>query len=107
MSAASRVAMALFVLTILTVIPYVFLRSDAPTEYKRMQGEVATMQTRNAELKRENELARQRLSAFRTNPRLIERQARERLHLARPDEVLFVFEEEPTVPAGMEAAPAP
>lgn len=96
--------MALFVVALLTGIPYVFLKSDAPREYTRLQSEAERMRARNAELARENAQLGERLEDLRRNPRLIERQARERLHLARPDEVLFVFDEEPAPPGGAEAA---
>lgn len=106
MSAASRIAMALFVVALLTVIPYIFLKSDGPKEYARLQTEVERMRARNAELTQENAQLSDRLEVLRHNPRLIERQARERLHLARPDEVIFVFDEEPALPASTDAAPA-
>lgn len=106
MSAASRVAMALLVIAVLTAVPYFFLKSNGRTEYERLKNEAEDMKAGNAAIRHDNDRMRERIDAFRTHPRLIERRARERLHVARPNEVIFVFDEPPIVPdAGKEAAP--
>ena len=105
MSAASRIAMALLVITILTVVPYFFLKSNGRTEHERLMAEVEDMRQGNERIEEDNAKMRERIDAFRTNPKLIERRARERLHVARPDEVIFFFDAPPPIEAGKEAAP--
>lgn len=97
MSPGSKIALALFVLGILTYLPYHAFRHDSSQEYLRLAGEVDVMRAGNDQLRQENDDLRRRIDASRSDPRVMERQARERLMLARPDEIILVFPEQDAV----------
>jgi cell division protein FtsB len=84
--------MALLVLALVTTVPYYIVKNRGRAEHDRVEAEVEHMQRDNETLRLENERQRRKLMAFRTNPRLIERRARDRLNLVRPDELILVFE---------------
>jgi cell division protein FtsB len=56
-------------------------------QVEEMRGELEALRAENARLSAE-------IAALRTNPRAIERLAREELGLARPDETVFLIREE-------------
>ena len=93
MSPGSKIAVALLVLGTLTYLPYHAFRHDGE-EYQHLANEVERMREGNEALRIENGELRQRIEASRSDPRVMERQARERLMLARPDELILVFPEQ-------------
>jgi cell division protein FtsB len=92
MSPASRIALALLVLALMVYVPYHVLKNDPTTDYERLQRSVAQMRASNEALKRENQRLEERHKHLK-DPRLLERHARERLDMIRPNEVLLVFPE--------------
>ncbi len=92
--------MALLTLGLLTYLPYHVIKHDSGVEYQRLASEVDIMKAGNKALERENDRLRARIEAFRTDPRLLERRARERLLVARDEDVILVFpaEDRPVVP---------
>lgn len=110
MSPTSRIAMALLVLALVTTIPYYIVKNRGRAEHQRVAAEVEVMREGNEALRLDNARQRRKLQALRTDPRLIERRARDRLNLARPDDVVLVFEPEvrpvaPKVAPGSEGVP--
>ncbi len=106
MSPGSKIAMALFVLGLLTYLPYHVVKHDSRMEHKRLTVEVDNMKAGNEVLRRENERLRMRIEAIRSDPRLLERRARERLLMAHPEEKILVFPKEEEAPLAKAAAPA-
>jgi len=108
-SPGSKIALALFVLGLLTYLPYHVIKHDSGVEYKRLSGEVGSMKAANEALRVENSRLRKHIKSFRTDPRLLERRARERLLMARPDELILVFpsKEEPELPKHIPALERP
>ncbi len=58
----------------------------AQAEYERLEGEVR-------QLRLETERLREEIRALKTDPEVIERIAREELHMVRPDEMVLSFPE--------------
>ncbi len=52
--------------------------------YRQLQDDIQNLQTQNDELQKE-------IKALKTDPKAIEREAREQLHLTRPGEVVYVL----------------
>jgi cell division protein FtsB len=57
--------------------------------YQQRRGEDRAVQKRIGELEQENARLAQQVKALRTDPDAIEHEARERLHYARPGEVIW------------------
>lgn len=91
MSPGSKITLALFVLGLLTYLPYHVVKHDSGADFKRLSAEVGAMRADNETLSLENDRLREKIQAFRTDPRLLERRARERLLMASPNEVILVF----------------
>ena len=62
------------------------------TEYKALNNELNSLQ-------QENERLNQKIKALRTDPKTIEKEAREQLRYARPGEVVYSLPAEKTAPA--------
>ena len=84
--------MAFLVVALLTIIPYTVFKRNGREDYHRLQAEVTAMREGNQRFATENRRLRDKIDAYKTDPRLIERMARERLQLARPDDVILIFE---------------
>jgi cell division protein FtsB len=54
------------------------------SEYKQLQQEIQELQAKQEQLSRQ-------INALRSDPRTIEKEAREQLRYARPGEVIYVF----------------
>ena len=91
MSPGTKIALALLVLGLLSYLPYHVVKHDSGQEYQRLKAEVENMKAGNERLREQNTRLRMRIDALRTDPRLLERQARERLLVARPDETILIF----------------
>ncbi len=52
------------------------------TEYNQLQQQIQSLQ-------QQNDAMEQKIKAFKTDPKTIEKEARERLHYARPGEVVY------------------
>lgn len=102
MSPGSKIALALFVLALMAYLPYYVVKHDSGQEHKQLQARVERMRSDNEAVRRQNERLERHLSNLHEHPGLLERYARERLVLARPDELILVFPEEPQAPAALE-----
>lgn len=58
--------------------------TEARAEYEQIEAEVKRLQ-------RENERLREEIRALKSDPQVIERIAREELHMIRPDEMVLSF----------------
>lgn len=112
MSPGTKIALALLVLGLLSYLPYHVVKHDSGQEYQRLKAEVEKMKAGNERLREDNTRLRLRIDALRTDPRLLERQARERLLVARPDEKVLIFppehsEKRPSMPPAMKFSERP
>lgn len=99
MSSTHRIAVGLVLGTLLLVIPrWVMqhpLRAEVEADRARVEAlraEVDDLRERNAQLVRE-------VNALSTDPRSLERRAREELFFVDDDEMVLVFPEEPDAPS--------
>jgi cell division protein FtsB len=58
--------------------------------YRQKRAEYHDLQKENQKLLQENDLYTQRIKSLRTDPKTIEKEAREQLHYTRPGEVIYV-----------------
>jgi cell division protein FtsB len=63
------------------------------TVYQQRRAEDRAVQKRIAELEKDNSRLEQQVKALKTDPDAIEREARDRLHYARPGEVIWTEDE--------------
>ena len=94
MSPGSKIALALLILALLTYLPYHVVKHDSSADYRRLSIEVDRMRAGNEALQGENDRLRHKIASSRTDPQLMERLARDRLLLVRPDELILVFPKE-------------
>ena len=64
--------------------------------YRQKKAEYQSLHKEINSLQKENEQYTEQIKALETDPKTIEKEAREQLHYARPGEVIYV---EPTPPA--------
>lgn len=83
--ALTLVCLALFVHEIWGNHGYLALR--------RQQKEYRLLQERINKLQQENQQLQTQIDALRSDPKAIERQAREQMHMARPGEIIFTLPE--------------
>lgn len=88
------VVIAAFALLMVFFSPVFFKSKDLKAEKEKIKQKIAAEQQRNRQLTREFDLVK-------TNPEYVERIARDKLNLGKPDEMIFRFDAYP------EAAPAP
>ena len=75
----------------ITMLGYYVLNSRNFETYQSLQEEVEVLRDQNAALMEHSEKLKERINAIKTNPRFIEKQARDTLGLVHGDEILFVF----------------
>lgn len=67
----------------------VFVYANKRSEYRELDGELKRLQEENARLN-------QSIKALRTDPKTIEKEAREQLRYTRPGEVVYALPQQPT-----------
>jgi cell division protein FtsB len=79
--------------------------------YRRQRQEHRALEQRISELRRENQQLENQVKALKSDPKAIERVARERMHLARPGEIIYIVSGDSGKPPGSaansSAAPKP
>jgi len=60
---------------------------------RRQQKELETLQQKIQQLQQENEQLERQIKALRSDPKAIERLAREQMHMARPGELIYTLPE--------------
>ena len=66
--------------------------------YQEKKGEYQSLQKEIHDLQQENDRSSQQIKALETDPKSIEKEAREQLHYARPGEVIYVSPPKPPAP---------
>ena len=93
MSPTSRIGMAFLVVSLLTIIPYIVFKHNGREDFHRLEAEVETMRKGNEKLFEENQKMRRKITSYKTHPQLVERVAREKLQLARKNELVLIFDD--------------
>ena len=73
------------------VVPMKILDENGLHRVERLQKELASLNEADAKLKRDNELLREQIQAFHTDPSYIEKVARDELGMVGPDEIVYQF----------------
>jgi cell division protein FtsB len=74
---------------------HVMFGANGMVIYKTKRAEYQKVQTQIGELQKENDQYTQKIKALQSDPRTIEKEAREQLHYAKPGEVVYVDPETP------------
>jgi cell division protein FtsB len=91
-----RLATASVVVLTAWLLVHVVFGANGMVVYKQKRAEIRELRKNIEALQQENDRFSQDINALKTDPRAIEKEAREQLHYARPGEVVYV-----------EPAPAP
>ena len=97
MSPTSRIGMAFLVVSLLTIIPYTVFRHNGRGDFHRLEVEVEMMKSGNEKIFQANQKMRRKIASYKTHPQLIERVAREKLQLARKNELVLIFDDSVSV----------
>lgn len=87
----NKIILALFVVALLTYLPYHVVKDQSLLEHERLEKQVKEMEKKNKTLRADNMRLEGQIRAFRNNPKLVERYAREHLMLLKPNEKMLVF----------------
>ncbi len=88
-----RLAVILIFATVVCGLVYFIMSHPNVDRLEQLEGELHELQAQNDELADRNRELERQILALRDDPRLAERRARESVGLARPDELLFQFNE--------------
>jgi cell division protein FtsB len=69
---------------------HVMLGANGMVVYRQKRAEYQNLQRELEELQKENDYYTQQVKALKTDPKTIEKEAREQLHYTRPGEVVYV-----------------
>jgi cell division protein FtsB len=69
---------------------HVMFGSNGTVAYRQKRAEAVDLQKQIDSLEKENTALSGQINALQTDPKAIEKEAREQLHYARPDEVIYV-----------------
>ncbi|RAL20975.1 hypothetical protein DL240_14995 [Lujinxingia litoralis] len=87
-----RLAAILTFVAVVCGLAYYVLTHPSVEKLEVLRGELAQLEEQNEHLADKNRRLEREIVALRDDPRLAERRARERVGLARPDELIFQFE---------------
>lgn len=69
---------------------HVMLGANGMIVYKQKRAEYVALQKQIAQEQKDNQLYTQQIQGLKTDPKVIEKEAREQLHYARPGEFVYV-----------------
>jgi cell division protein FtsB len=84
-----------FLLTVIAVIGYLFFSEDGLARNDSLTEKKVMLEADNLRLEEENRQLSARLERIRNDPGYLEDEARKKLGLVRPDEIIFRLAEEP------------
>lgn len=87
--------LAVFFILILGFIGYLFLSEDGFARTSGLKEKKAALEAENLRLEEENRILLARLERLNTDLSFLESQARKKLRLVRPDEIIYRLSEEP------------
>jgi cell division protein FtsB len=85
-----RLASASVIFLTAWLLVHVVFGANGMVVYKQKRAEIRELRTNIDDLQQENDRYSQNINALKTDPRAIEKEAREQLHYARPGEVVYV-----------------
>lgn len=69
---------------------HIVFGTNGMAEYRQKKSDYVSLQKEIDRLQKENDQTSQQINALKTDPKAIEKQAREELHYTRPGEIVFV-----------------
>ena len=90
-----RIATAAVIVAALFFGYHAIFGENGVTIYEQRRSDDATIRRHIGELQQENARLQQQVKALKTDPDAIEHEARERLHYARPGEVIWTEDGQP------------
>jgi cell division protein FtsB len=93
-----RLATSLVGLFTVWLFIHVMLGANGMVVYRQKKNEIQDLQKQVDALQKENDQYTQQIKALRSDPRMIEKVAREQLQYTRPGEVVYVAPEPPAHP---------
>jgi cell division protein FtsB len=94
-----RLATAVVVAFTLWLFLHVTFGANGMVIYRQKRAELDTLRKENDALQKENSLFSEQIKALKSDPKMIEKEAREQLHYTRPGEVVYVAPPPPPPPA--------
>lgn len=94
-----RIATATVIVAALFFGYHAIFGENGVTVYQQRRTEDAAIRKHITELQQENSKLQDQVKALKTDPDAIEHEARERLHYARPGEVIWTEDQPPASPA--------
>jgi cell division protein FtsB len=79
------------------IFVHAMLGANGVTVYREKRAEYQTLQKEIGQLQKENDAYSQQVSGLKSDPKRIEKEAREQFHYARPGEVVYVAPDRPVV----------
>jgi cell division protein FtsB len=86
-----RNAITVLGLLVIVLVAHEIFGAHGFLAMRRQRREYQSLQMQIQMLKRENEKLKQQIQALRTNPQAIQKIARERMHFARPGEIIYAL----------------
>jgi cell division protein FtsB len=93
-----RAATGAVVVVAIWIFVHAMLGANGVTVYRAKRAEYQDLQNEIKRLQKENDGYSQQVSELKSDPKRIEKEAREQFHYARPGEVVYVAPERPVTP---------
>jgi len=88
----ARAALPISLLLLAAVaVPLKILDSEGLERVERLDRELEDLEASNRQLERENDALRREIHAFHSDPRYVEKIARDELGMVGPDEIIYQF----------------
>jgi cell division protein FtsB len=94
-----RIATAAIAALAIWLFVHVTFGANGMVVYQRKKAEYQSLQKEIRSMQQENDRSAQQIKSLQTDPKAIEKEAREQLHYARPGEVIYVSPPPPAPPA--------
>ena len=101
-----RIAIALAVVLAIVFGYHVIVGRNGLNAYEQKRAEDRALHQQIESLQQENDRLKEHVEHLKTDPDAIEREARERLHYARPGEVIYTLNAPQSAPAPQQPAAA-
>ena len=92
-TALTRNAIYVLILLCVALVVHEIFGQHGYLALRRQQKEIQTLQQQLLQLRQENEQLEKQIKALKSDPKAIERLAREQMHLARPGELIYALPE--------------
>jgi cell division protein FtsB len=93
-----RAATGAVVVVAIWIFVHAMLGANGVTVYRAKRAEYQDLQKQIGQLQKENDAYSQQVNELKSDPKRIEKEAREQFHYARPGEVVYVAPDRPVVP---------